>query len=897
WTYTTTWKPLPSPTTPPRLHGTWLIPLPRHHTDRTLTHHILNTLHHHGAHTLLLPLDHTHTNPHTLTHHLNHTLTTHHQPPHTLTGLLSLLPLDETPHPQHPTLPTGLTLTLALIQTLTQHPHITTPLWNITHNATSTHPNDPLTHPQQALTWGLGKTTALEHPHHWAGLIDLPHHPTPHTLHQHLPTALTQTTENQLAIRPNALHTPRLTPTPQHTTPTTPPTPFTPHGTILITGGTGALATTLAHHLATHHPHTHLLHIPHDLSERQQLASIIEAVPSDRPITTVIHTAQDIRPSLVAHCAFDYLESVIASETSLAWILHELLQGHDFLDQFVLVSSTSAAWGSTGHAAQTAAGAYLDALATHRRAQGLPAVSIAWGPWEGDGALEDEILDLLRSDGLRPMPADLALASFEQAVSHSATPSVISDIDWRKFAAARPESARLFETTLETQEHLDSAHTPASRSGSLLQFPGMNPIQRHEALLELVRTHTSAVLGHHESHAVDGDRAFNDLGITSLTSIRLRNRLATATGLTLPASLVFDHPTPATLARHLDHLISGEPSDSHPQAPPTIPNDEPFAIIGMACRYPGGIASPEQLWNLVAAGEDAISGFPVDRGWALEDLYDPDPERQHTCYTRQGGFLHDAGYFDAAFFDISPREVLAMDPQQRLLLETSWEALERAGIDPLSVRGSRTAVFAGLVYHDYSGRFSTAPDGFEGYLSNGTAGSIATGRIAYTLGLEGPAITVDTACSSSLVALHLACQALRAGECSMALAGGVTVMSTPEAFVEFSRQRGLSRDGRCKAFSAAADGTGWGEGVGMLLVERLSDARRNGHRILAVVRGSAVNQDGASNGLTAPNGPAQQRVIQQALTNAGLTPNDIDAVEAHGTGTTLGDPIEAQALL
>ncbi|MFI7578772.1 beta-ketoacyl synthase N-terminal-like domain-containing protein, partial [Micromonospora sp. NPDC049497] len=637
-------------------------------------------------------------------------------------------------------------------------------------------------------------------------------------------------------------------------------------------------------------------------TDPHQLAEVVDHIDqTGHRLTGVVHTAGTLHDTTLTNLTPANLHTTLKPKVDTAWHLHQATRNHP-LTHFLLFSAFAGTLGTGGQAGYAAANTFLDALAEYRRAEGLPATALAWGYWNDTSAMTAQLTDVDRArmarTGSLGLDTEEGLALLDAALIH--THPTIAPVKLHLPTLRNQPRVPAILTTLAGAPTRRAVTDGGDTGASLVdRLAGLGQDERRAALEDLLRTTVAVVLGHATAESIQLGRAFRDLGFDSLTSVELRNRLSMVTGLQLPATLVFDHPTPAAVVGYLAGRLPGraEQSAAATRVVRAPAADEPIAIVGMACRYPGGVGNPEELWELLASGTDAIGEFPTDRGWRVERLYDPRPEHAGTTYAREAGFIAGATDFDAAFFGISPREATAMDPQQRLLLETAWESIERAGIDPTTLRGTATGVFTGLAFDEYGPRMHEAPEAYEGFLLTGNTTSVASGRIAYTLGLEGPAVTVDTACSSSLVAMHLAAQAIRNGECDLALAGGVTVMATPGMLIEFSRQRGLAPDGRCKPFAAAADGTGWGEGVGLLLLERLSVARERGHQVLAVVRGSAVNQDGASNGLTAPHGPSQERVIRQALANARLTPADVDAVEAHGTGTTLGDPIEAQALL
>jgi acyl transferase domain-containing protein len=711
------------------------------------------------------------------------------------------------------------------------------------------------------------------------------------------------TGEPELALRGARLLVPRLTRS--TAAPETAPRVWNPDGTVLITGGTGTLGALVARHLVAEHGVRHLVLTGRggqsgrggrgggvadelaalgarariaacDAADPDAVAALLGSIDPEHPLTAVVHAAGVLDDGTLDTLDAARLDTVLRPKADGAWHLHRLTEHLD-LDAFVLFSSVAGTIGTPGQANYAAANTFLDELARHRRARGRTATSLSWGLWDVDTGMTGHLGDAGRARlaryGLSPLGREQGLAAFDLALAR----------DVAHLIPARLDSAALAGP---------SRRAPALAAPATAATPAAPRDLR--TLTDLVLSTVATVLGHGSAEDIEEDRAFRDLGFDSLTGLELRNRLSAATGLRLPATLVFDRPTPAALVAFLSGRTPAAPAAGAPAARPAADGDDPVVIVGMACRYPG-IGTPAELWRLLAEGRDVISDFPADRGWATDALYAPSPAPGKT-YVRRGGFLGDAAAFDPSFFGISPRDALIMDPQHRVLLETTWHALEDAGVDPHALRGSDTGTFTGLIAGDYTSLVAEIPEDLVGQASIANTPSVASGRLAYLLGLHGPAMTVDTACSSSLVALHLAARSLRERESGLAIVAGASVMCTPTRFVEFSQQHGLAPDGHAKPFAADADGTAWGEGAAVLVLETLSRARANGHRVLAVVRGTGVNQDGPSNGLTAPSRDAQERLIRATLAGAGLSAEDVDAVEAHGTGTTLGDPIEAQAL-
>jgi rifamycin polyketide synthase modules 1, 2 and 3 len=770
-----------------------------------------------------------------------------------------------------------------------------------------------------AAAWGLVRSAQSEHPGRFV-LVDLDDSAGPDW------AVLAALAEPQLAVRSGQLLAPRLERAEITATPGQ-DTWRLETGAVLITGGTGGLGALVARHLAAGGAR-HLVLASRrgldaegagelaaeleaggcqvrvaacDVGDRGQLADLLGSL--EYPLTAVVHAAGVLDDGVVGSLTGAQLDRVMRPKARGALLLDELTAGLD-LAGFVLFSSAAGLMGSPGQGNYAAANAVLDALAARRRAAGQAGVSLAWGLWEQEtgmtGALDQGDLARLARAGIRPLPASQGLDLFDQAQLGAGALMVPVRLDLAALAA-RARAGTL--PSLLRGLVRSAARRAAASTGSLAQRLAAVPeAEREHLTLNLVQARVAAVLGHSSGDAIDPGRAFKDLGFDSLTAVELRNQLTQATGLQLPATLVFDHPTPAAVARYLltetsptSQAAAGRAVRAPVATGPRAALDEAIAVVGIGCRFPGGADSPEAFWELLLSGRNAVTEVPADR-WDVDAFYDPDPDVPYRTYARHGAFVGDVRGFDAALFGITPREAAAIDPQHRLLLETAWHALEHANIAPDSLRDSPTGVFVGIGNSDYSMLAVHSGIPLDAYSATGLASNFAANRVSFSLGLQGPSMVVDTACSSSLVAVHLACQALRGGECDTALAGGVNLILAPDTMIALTKGRMLSPEGQCRTFDAAADGFVRGEGAGMIVLRRLSDAERGQDPILAVIRGGAVNQDGRSNGLTAPSGTAQEEVIRRALAAAGVLPDQVGYVEAHGTGTPLGDPIEIRAL-
>ncbi|MFJ2899881.1 SDR family NAD(P)-dependent oxidoreductase, partial [Streptomyces sp. NPDC087218] len=916
WSYEETWQPSPVARTAPLPRGHWLIVAPA--AAQSLAGELAEALTGAGASPHLLTADTdsgTGTDRAVYAASIGDLIAELGDEP--LRGVLALTAADTDPHPDHPAVTTGAARSLALVQALGDT-SVRAPLWFVTRGAVHAHDTDPAPTPAQALAWGLGHVVALEHANRWGGLVDLPAEPDPATVRRLLATLAAHGTpgaEEHVALRPAERLVRRL-----RRTGTAPATarPWTPRGTVLITGGSGALAAHLAHRFAERGAE-HLVLVSRrgpdaegateltaaleaagtrvtfascDVTDRRQLDELLTALDRDEaPLRAVFHTAGVLDDRLIDRLDAEALAAVAAPKLTAATHLHELTRDRD-LDAFVLYSSVVGTLGNIGQANYAMANTALDALAAGRRAEGLPAVSIGWGPWADGGMTHGAAESQLRRIGLEPMPAERALDALDTALDRGGS-TVVAGIDWPRAAAAYTEGRDRPFLHEVPEARAAVADTPAEQANPLrTTLLALAEDARENHLRSLLAVEAAAVLGAENPASLDPERGFKDLGFDSMMAVDLSVRVQKRTGVITPKTLIFDHPNLAAAARWLLGELAPALTDTS-AAVAAHRTDEPLAVVGVGLRMPGDAHDLDSLWDVLAEGRDTVRQVPADR-FDIDAFYDPDPDAEGRTYARHASFLDDVAHFDAAFFGISPREAEPMDPQHRLLLEAAWNSLENAGIRPRELRDSRTGVFVGAGVGEYGKyRPNGAPDT---YTLTGTLPSFNAGRLSYHLGLQGPALSIDTACSSSLVALHLACEALRNDECELALAGGVQVLTDPGAFIALSRSHALSPDGRSKAFSAEADGYGRGEGVGVIAVMRLSDAIEQNRTVLGVIRATAINHDGASSGITAPNGSSQQKVIRAALRSAGLSTEDVDYVECHGTGTALGDPIEVQAL-
>jgi acyl transferase domain-containing protein/D-arabinose 1-dehydrogenase-like Zn-dependent alcohol dehydrogenase/acyl carrier protein len=801
-------------------------------------------------------------------------------------------------------------------------------IWVLTRGAQRIIDGDTVA-PEQSSLWGFCRAAALEYPQVWGGLADLAS-----TGADDWPLVIRRIAaplpgEDQIAVREHAVHVPRLVRR------TGQPTPEDLHlrsdATYLVTGGLGSIGLEIAGHLAAHSARHVVLTsrrtpddattaridalsaqhgcvvrvITADIADPHDVARLLSVVQSDLPpLAGVVHAAGENSTIPLSSLDSAELDRVFAGKVWGAWYLGEAVADLK-LDFFVSTSSISSVWGSYGQSAYSAANAFLDGLTWHLRERGVPACSVNFGPWSAgmaDAGARAQ-LELRGVHTLSPSDALAGMADVMATAGSGAPEGIVARIDWARFLPVYLQAGRralLDEVAREVPVSPSAAAASGSGSTALVERLTAAPAQqRRKLVLDFVRT-TVADVTRVDVAEIREEAGFFDLGMDSLMAIELRRQLEQAVGSELPATLAMDHPRLSDVADYLlgDVLSLGDRADAKPSAPlaslATSATDEPIAIIAVACRFPGS-PDADAYWDVLSGGVDAIREIPEDR-FDVDEFYDPDQQTPGKIYTREGGYLDRVDEFDPEFFGISPREAVWMDPQQRLMLEIAWEGIERTGYAPASLRGSRTGVFVGVGANEYAHLMSgDSVDNLEAYFITGNALNAVAGRVSFTLGLEGPAVAMDTACSSSLVAVHQAAQALHSGDCDMALAGGVNILLSPASMVAASRARMLSPDGRCKTFDAAADGYVRGEGCGVLVLKRLSDAERDGDRICAVIRSTAVNQDGASSGLTVPNGGAQQRLITSALARAGLTGAEVDYLEAHGTGTPLGDPIEVQA--